>query len=169
MAKPLQIEIKESVKELRVLQGKYGELIGKRIRMLLEIKKHQSTGISKRDLSNMTGINHNSIVKWRNMYLNGGIESLLSHGRIGFKPSLLNEEEHEKLKEKLHNPTNGLQGYKELQQWVKECLGKEMKYTTLYEYAKRHFGTKIKTARKSHLKKNEEEVLTFKKTLGKSV
>ncbi len=39
-----------------------------------------------------------------------------------------------------------------------------MKYITLVKYTKRHFGTKIKVARKSHVKKDEEAVATFKKT-----
>ena len=84
MAHPLSIQIKESIQELRNLQRKYGELIGKRLRVLIEIKKHEATGISKRDLANLTGINHNSIVKWRNMYLQEGVNSILIHGRKGF-------------------------------------------------------------------------------------
>jgi hypothetical protein len=30
----------------------------------MEIKKHENPGISKRQLSDITGVNHNSIVKW---------------------------------------------------------------------------------------------------------
>ena len=65
MALPFQITVKETIIELRNLQRKSSELIGKRLLMLIEIKKHEKTGISKRDLSQLTGINHNSIVKWR--------------------------------------------------------------------------------------------------------
>ena len=60
------------------------QLVNKRI--LIEIKKHQKIGISKRELSLLTGINHNSIVKWLKMYIELGIQPLLSHGRVvGFK------------------------------------------------------------------------------------
>jgi hypothetical protein len=83
MSLPFKITVKESIKELRNLQRKNGELIGKRLLMLIEIKNHEKTGLSKRDLSKITGINHNSIVKWRNQYNKEGIESLLKHGRIG--------------------------------------------------------------------------------------
>lgn len=168
MAHPLQLTVIESIKELRTLQRQYGELIGKRMHMLIEIKKHEKTGISKRDLSSLTGINHNSIVKWRNMYLLEGIEVLLKHGRKGFKPSIVTEEEHKKIKAKLHDPKNGIRGYTELLEWVKTELNKDMKYITLLKYTERHFGTKIKVARKSHVKKDEEAVSTFKKTLVKS-
>lgn len=165
MAKPLQIHVKEDINELRQLLRQLGELLGKRIRMLIEIKRHQDQGgISKRALSEITGVNHNSIVKWRQMYMDGGIEALLTHGRIGFKPSIITPEEHEKLAAKLTDPTNGLQGYKELQRWIEEEFGKDIKYTTVYEYVKRHFDTKIKVARKSHIKKDEQAVEAFKKT-----
>lgn len=169
MAHPLQITVTESIKELRVLQRQHGELIGKRLQVLIEIKRHEKTGISKRDLSAITGVNHNSIVKWRKMYLESGIEALLTHGRKGgFKPSVVSASEHEMIKAKLHDPKNGIRGYTELLEWVKTDLQKDMKYTTLVEYTKRHFGSKIKVARKSHVKKDEEAVSTFKKTLVKS-
>ena len=89
MSKPIQISIKESFKELKVIQRSQGELLSKRIRVLIELKKHEKTGISKRDLSDITGINHNSITKWRKMYIAGGVSALLVHGRVGFKKSLL--------------------------------------------------------------------------------
>jgi transposase len=164
MANPLSITIKESLVELRAIQRKQGELISKRIQVLIEIKKRENEGISKRALADITGVNHNSIVKWRNMYLKGGLDALLKHGRIGFKPSIINAHEHQKLKALLHDPKNGIRGYKELLDWVATELGKEMKYTTLVEYTKRHFQSKIKVSRKSHVKKNDELVNTFKKT-----
>lgn len=169
MALPLQITVKESIKELRSLQRKNGELVGKRLLVLIEIKRHERTGISKRDLSTLTGINHNSIVKWRKIYNREGISPLLRHGRVGgFKKSIVTPEEHKKMEEKLNNPKNGLQGYTELQDWVKKELGKDMKYITLLKYAQRNFGSKIKVARKSHVKKDVEAVATFKKTLVKN-
>ena len=65
---------------------------------------------------------------------------------------------------KLKQPKNALRGYKELMHWIKDELGKEIKYTTVVEYAKRHFGSKIKVARKSHILKDEVAMDTFKKT-----
>jgi len=164
MAHPLIIHIKESISQLRNMQSKNGELIGKRIRVLIEIKKHENSGISKRELSILTGVNHNSIVKWRNMYLQGGINSILTHGRKGSKPRILNSVQHNQLKEKLMDPTNEIRGYVELLNWIKEELNVEIKYTTLVEYSKRNFGSKIKVARKSHVKKDEKAVEAFKKT-----
>ena len=55
MAHPLQIVIKESLAELRKLQRQQGALVGKRILLLIEIKKYEKVGISKRALSHITG------------------------------------------------------------------------------------------------------------------
>lgn len=169
MALPLQIKIKETIKELRVLQRQNGELIGKRLLMLIEIKKHEKTGISKRDLSTLTGINHNSIVKWRTLYNREGIGPLLKHGRLGgYKKSVLSQEDHKQIEKLLNNPKNGIRGYVELLDWVNKELSKNMKYITLLKYTQRHFGSKIKVARKSHVKKDDYLVETFKKTLVKN-
>lgn len=165
MSLPLQITVKETIQELRILQRKNGELIGKRLLMLIEIKRNEKTGISKRDLSKITGINHNSIVKWRKQYNEQGISPLLKHGRVGgFKKSVLTKEEHQIIEEKLKDPKNGIRGYTELLEWVNTELSKEIKYITLLKYAQRHFGSKIKVARKSHVKKEDSLVEAFKKT-----
>ncbi len=92
MALPFQITKKQTISELYKLQRSHGELISKRLLTLIEIRKHEKTGISKRELSRITGINHNSIVKWRQVYNFSGIEELLKHGRFGgFKKSVVSK------------------------------------------------------------------------------
>lgn len=168
MANPKIIHVKESSKELKHLQKNQPLTIIKRLNMLLELRKHESTGISKRQLASLVGVDPNSIQSWRTIYQTKGINGILSHGRIGFKPSIITKEEHKKIEHKLNQPKDALKGYKELMRWIKEELGKEIKYTTLVEYSKRHFGSKIKVARKTHVRKDEAAVETFKKTSVKS-
>lgn len=169
MSKPIKIIVKESIKELQLLQRKYGELIGKRLRILIECKRHEKEGISKRELVAITGINHNTITKWRNIYLKDGIAPFLEHGRVGFKKSIVTEKEHKKLSALLNDSKNGINGYTELLEWVKNELSKEMKYITLVKYVQRHFGAKLKVARKSHILKDEKAAEDFKKTSVRSV
>jgi len=169
MAHPKKIQIKESIKELKAIQRKQGELLSKRLAVLKEIKKHEKTGISKRALSDLTGVNHNSILKFQNMYLTSGINSMLKHGRIGFKKPILSAKEHKLVENKLKDPKNGLQGYVELHQWLEKEYGVIIKYNTLLKYSRKHFGSKIKVARKSHVNKDVAEVDAFKKSLVKSV
>jgi transposase-like protein len=168
MAHAKIIYVRESSRELKRLQKNQPITIVKRLNMLMELKKNGQNGIPKRHLAKLIGVDPNSIQSWRTLYANGGIASILSHGRVGFKPSLISKDEHKKIEQKLHQSKNALRGYKELMRWIKAELGKEIKYTTIVEYSKRHFGSKIKVARKSHVLKDDEKVVSFKKTSVKS-
>ena len=90
----------------------------------------------------------------------------MSNGRKGKsgKPSVFTKEEHIKLEQKLRDPKNGLAGYVELQEWIEKEFKKELKYNTILKYAIKNFGSKVKVARKSLVKKDGESVITFKKT-----
>lgn len=169
MASPKSIEIKETVIELKKLLKSCPRLIIPRIRMLIEIKKHEKLGgISKRNLAEAIGVNHNSVQTWRTLYLQGGIKALTSYTKNEGRPTILSEEEHQAIKDKLNDSKNGLRGYVELLEWVETTFKKEMKYNTLLKYTNREFGSSVKVARKSHVKKDLEAVSTFKKTSHKS-
>lgn len=170
MAFPKQVIIKEDLTTLRLHAKNGNDLIKKRMRLLIELKKDKSNAQSKLSLASKLGINHNSVVKWRNLYLSQGIEALLEDGRKGgYKPSVVSNQEHEKLKILLHDKHNQIVGYTELLNWVNKELKKEMKYITLVKYVERHFGAKIKVARKSNIKKGFEAGNAFKKTSLKNV
>ena len=168
MATPKIILIKESTSELKSLLKSSIPLIAIRIRCLLEIKKHEQ-GISKRELADILGVNHNSIQSWRSLYLQGGIDAITSHNKVGHKPNIISYEDHLKIEKKLKDPKNGLRGYVELQNWIEKELGQSIKYNTLLKYSMRHFGSSVKVARKSHVNKDMNKVDAFKKTSVKSV
>ena len=169
MALPKQIIVKEKLTELKALLKKASPLIGPRLRMLIEIKKNDKTGISKRDIAKLVGVDPNSVQTWRTLYVKGGLKALQKHNKKGFKPSVFTQDEHLAIEKKLKDPTNGLRGYTELLTWVEHEFKKQIKYNTLLKYSIKNFGSKIKVARKSHIKKDEQAVSTFKKTLVKSV
>lgn len=164
MSSPKQIIIKETMPQLRKLQKDSIPMIANRIKVLIEFKKNESTGISKRVVADTVGVNHNSVQTWRTLYEQGGIEAILKHDRKEGRPSAITAEEHKLIEKKLHDPKNGLRGYVELLTWVEAEFKKTIKYNTLLKYSIRHFGSKVKVARKSHVKKDEEAVTTFKKT-----
>lgn len=169
MSKPKPLIVKETQKELVQLRKNSSDTKSKRLLMLIELKKEKGNAISKRDLAQRIGVDPNSITTWKRLYEQSGIEGIMSDGRIGFKASIVSSEEHKKIEQKLKDPKNGLRGYVELLDWVKTELSKDMKYITLVKYAERHFESKIKVARKSHVKKDDQAVETFKKSLAKSV
>lgn len=164
MSSPKQVIIKETVAQLRKLQKDSIPMISTRIRVLLEFKKREPAAVSKRDVADLVGVSHNSVQTWRTLYISGGIEAIVKHERKGAKPSQITPEEHKLIEKKLQDPKNGLRGYVELLTWVEAEFNKTIKYNTLLKYTIRHFGSKVKVARKSHVKKDEEAVSAFKKT-----
>ena len=44
----------------------------------------------------------------------------MKHQKKGFKPSVFNTNEHQKLEAKLNDSQNGLQGYVELKAWLEK-------------------------------------------------
>lgn len=169
MSSPKPLIIKETLVHLRKLQKDNIPMIAMRIRALIEFKKNESTGISKRAVADIIGVNHNSIQNWRTVYEKGGIEALLQHNRKEGRPSSITLEEHKIIEKKLHDPKNGLRGYVELLNWIETEFKKTIKYNTLLKYSIRHFGSKVKVARKSHVKKDAMAVISFKKTSVKNV
>lgn len=170
MSSPKTIQVKESFKELKQLLKKSSRLIVPRIRMLIEIKNHEGVGgISKRNLADVIGVNHNSIQTWRTLYIEGGIAKLTDYIKNEGRPTILSKEEHLAIEKKLNDSKNGLRGYVELLDWVESSFKKEIKYNTLLKYTNREFGASVKVARKSHIKKDDQAIATFKKTSVKSV
>jgi transposase len=169
MSNALYIPIKESLKELRQTLKTTTLLFQPRIKLLIAMKKAGNSGISKRALVDELGVSGQSIHTWRTTYKNGGITALCSHKKVGFKPRIFTENEHLKIELKLKNPENGLRGFKELQEWAIKEFKKEIKYNTVLKYAIKHFGARVKVSRKYHVKKDQDAVTTFKKTLRKSV
>ena len=164
MAHALNIHIKESPQELRLLLKKSIPFLQPRIKLLLAMKRYENQPVSKRELMDQIGLCSYSVHTWRTLYKLGGIDNLLKHNKKGFKPSKLTAEQHQKLEAKLHDPENGIRGYKELQEWVLLEFKNQISYNTLLKYCVKNFGSKVKVARKYHAKKNDELVSTFKKT-----
>jgi len=160
--------VSESISELKSLLANRSVTISNRIRMLILIKNNENEELSKQKLSKLLGVSSSSIQIWRKMYESGGLTHLLKDKRIGFKPSLISQEEHEQIKAKLNDPTNGLRGYVELQDWLDREFNKSIKYNTLLKYCGRNFGSKSKVARKSHVQKDLQAVEDLKKTSDKS-
>lgn len=164
MALAKQVIVKETEQELKILLKKQPIHLKNRVQMLLVLKKSDNF-LSKESLAKILSINHNTAQEWRSKYTNGGIEGLLSDGRIGFKPSVISPELHLAIKERLHSPKDAFTSYVDLIDWIIEnYMPNGVNYQTINSYVKRNFGAKIKVARKSHVKKDETASDSFKKT-----
>jgi transposase len=168
MALPKTFKIKESEKEIKSLIKKSSLMIAKRLHALLVFKQNEDIGISKREVANEVGVNHNSIQTWRTLYIKGGIKMLMSHSNIGYKPCKINNVQEQALKEQLENPHNGMVGFIELLDWFNQTFETSINYKTFHGFVVRKFKAKIKVARKSHTNKDVQAVEAFKKTSVKS-
>jgi transposase len=160
MAKALNVVVKESVKELKSIQ-KMKPSYYSRIQMLLLIKEGKF--ITKDSLAEALQVSTQSVHIWRTKYNAGGIDKLLEDKRGG-KPAQITDEIFETLSERLNNNKEGFKSFIEIQQWLQENFGIEMKYQALNKFIKRKFGARPKVARKSHINKDENAAALFKKT-----
>lgn len=168
MAKALLITVKETLKELKSELKKSAPHHSPKIKMLIEIRKSEAL-LSKNDLADLVGVNHNSIQTWRTKYIKGGLIELLKDGRGGYKPSVFIPSIHKKIEQELRKVNASFSSYKQLQAWVDKRLVKGINYNTLRHYVKRNFGAKLKVPRKSHIKKDKEAGEAFKKTLNENL
>ena len=139
MAHPKRFTIKEDIRTLRQeLRRAKSEIMRSRIRVLMLYKEHEQQGISKHAVAKALGVDPGSAVKWRNAYIQGGLAGLLSHNWKGNRPSVINPEQREALRVKLHEPENGLRGFTELLAWFNEEFNEEVNYSTMNKFVKRN-------------------------------
>ena len=169
MALPKTFIIKESESDIKKLIKSSNAMIGKRLHALLLFKQNEQAGISKRQVAEAIGVDPNSVQTWRTAYIKGEIESLMSHSNIGYKPSKITKQQEELLQAKLSDPFNGIVGFVELLDWFNKTFETEINYKTFHGFVVRKFKAKIKTSRKSHVKKDPLAVEAFKKTSDASV
>ena len=119
---------------------------------------------TREDLATFLGINVKTLYTWTLLYKKGGIDVFLKHYGGGKRREVVTEYIQNALEIKLHNSTSPLEGYTDAVEWVRRKFKVEINYHTLRSYMIRHYGTKLKTPRKSHYKKDEKAFETFKKT-----
>ena len=163
MGRRANIVIKESLKELkRMYKKELNPKLKLRLKSLIYTKenKYKTQAI----LATHLGIDYSTLKRWFKLYREKGLDSYLSIQSGGNKPSIVTQEIHQKLEEKLNDSSNPLKGYWEAQLWINTNFSLDMKYNTVRTYLIRHFKTKIKVPRKSHYKKDEQAIEAFFKT-----
>jgi transposase len=156
-----KIEVREELAALKRLYRQVAYHLKPRLKMLIIACEE---GVhSQRKLAERLKVDPNSVKAWKSTYAQSGLDGLLQDSRTGNYPSVIDQKTHEALQAKLTHPTEALRSYKELQQWVDEQHLPGIHYQTLRGYVKRHFSTKIKVVRKSHIGKDPQAVEQFKK------
>jgi len=103
--------------------------------MLMVSKTYEAEGISKRKLADMLGVSPNSIQAWRQTYINGGLNALLSHNKKGYKKTIFTTHEQDFMKQSLYI-YKGHGRFKKIVTAMEAYFQKQYKYTTVLNFIK---------------------------------
>jgi len=142
MSAPKLFIIKETESEIEKQIKSSTRIISKRFQALLVFKHYENLGVSKRQVADEIGVNHNSIQTWRSAYISGGIQQLKAHANIGYKPLFINANQEKALEQKLNDSNNGVVGFVELLDWYNKSFNSEIKYKTFDGIVVRKFTLK---------------------------
>lgn len=161
MANSLEITIKEDLKELERLK-RLQQSLAKEKRVIALIRISKSKDKSRQALADHLGVNRKTLRLWIKEYHKGGIEAMLEIKPKRKESTIFTSEIHEALEKRVMDIHNSFKGYWDAQNWLKSEFGLDVKYQTVREHLIRHFDTKVKRPRRSHVKKDPEAVALFK-------
>lgn len=163
MGKKAEIQISESVEDLKKLLRKQKTLKGeKRVKCLLELKTDRFE--TRQHLADYLGVHIRTLERWLNSYRSAGVHEMLLDRPKNKRSKIITPAMHSSLERKVNDSLNPFLGYWDAQNWIRQEFGIEIKYQRIREYLIQHFRTKLKTPRKSHYKKDEEAEKAFLKT-----
>ncbi|QYS90103.1 helix-turn-helix domain-containing protein [Flavobacterium davisii] len=164
MPKKIQIAIKEDVDFLdKLLVKTSGSLKKDRIKTLILIKKGKYVFYSS--IAKKLGRTEKTVRGWAQEYLKSGISEMLSVRSGGNNTKKISEKMANAIEQKLNDPKTTITSYVELLKILEKELNESVNYGALYAHCKRKHQSKLKVARKSHYKKDENAEAFFKKTL----
>jgi transposase len=143
-----QIEIKESVKELRALLKQQKTALNHAKVQALYLLKIEATE-TVRYLAVMMGRSESTIHYWLQLYRLGGLDKLLEqHPKTG-RPKKLKIETVAKLQQELSQP-EGFKSYGEIQHWLLACQDLRLSYPTVHRVVRYELTGKLKVPRPYH-------------------
>lgn len=163
MGRTSKLVIKEGIQELRTWLSRQTTLNGeKRIKCLVYLKENRFK--TRKELASYLGIHIRTMERWLRSYNSEGIEAMAFNKPKPKKSVFITEDIHKELKARVNTSNNPFLGYWDAQKWIKDEFGVEIKYHTLRQYMVKHFKTKPKVPRKSHVNKDDQAAEAFFKT-----
>jgi len=156
---------KESISELKILFKKQPSLQRqKRVNCLLFIKVSKFK--TRQFLADYLGVHIRTQERWIATYRKDGMNAMLCDKPQHKGSKIITQQIHQGLSDKVKDAKNPLLGYWDAQNWVKEEFDTAVKYHWLRAYMIKHFKTKLKSPRKSHINKDEGAEESFFKTVS---
>lgn len=165
MARPLKLDIKESVEDLKILLGKQQTAQGKeRIQALYLLKLGDIKTVTA--LATVLGRHRVTVQDWLARYRAGGLTNLLSEKpTTGGRKCSIPPWAVKALRERLREP-QGFNSYEAIQQWLYNTLGVKASYSAVYRLAHYKLKAKLKVAKRQSPKQDPEKVKQFRTYLG---
>ena len=152
MAKYAELQIKEELIDLKKLLLKYrGERTRKRIRAIISLK--EKTFETRQGLADDLKVHIRTLERWVNKYKSDGLQVLIQKETRQKMSKFIDAESYDLLSNKLNDAKNPLLSYVEALEWFNKETGQQIKYQNLRYHIRRHFKSKLKVPRKSHVKK----------------
>lgn len=162
MPKKIQIDMKEELDFLeKSLSKTLGSLKQDRLKTLLLIKKEKYYYYS--DIAKKLGSTEKTIRVWVQEYLQSGISAMLPVKSGGNNTKKISDKMSSSIEQKLTDPKTTTTSYVEFLELLKVELNESVNYGALYAHCRRKHKAKLKVARKSHYKKDENAESFFKK------
>ncbi|MDX1284854.1 MAG: helix-turn-helix domain-containing protein [Draconibacterium sp.] len=163
MAKTIDITVVESEQELRyLLRIQNRPRQQSRVKALLMIK--QGKVRYPAEIAQKLRFSRRAVYDWLKSYKEGGIEGYLAVSSRGKRDEKLTNDEKETIADKLKDTSTDITSYVELTHWASQQFGREIPYHVIYKFCRFKLNSRLKIARKSHHKKDEQAVEAFKKT-----
>jgi len=158
-----QLEIKETVEELKELLAIQKTATGKeRVQLLYLLKAGHGQTISQ--TAEMIGRNRVTLHKWIRQYKADGIEGLLKQKSSLGRPRTIPTWAEKALDKRLHEP-QGFNCYQEIVEWLEQNLGVNTCYKTVYKLVYYRLESCPKIPRPKSVEQSQPQVEAFKKTL----
>lgn len=163
MGKQSNLIIQESIKTLKKTLSKQTKPKNvDRVRSLILIKEGRLS--TRKEISDVLGYNIRTMEVWLAKYKKGGMENMLIPVTLKRKSRIFTKEMHNSLESIVTDSDKGFRSYKEAEQWINEEFKVSIGYHSVRWYLIRHFGTKLKSPRKSHVNKDKDAAASFLKT-----
>ena len=107
---------------------------------------------NRKQVAELIASNRISVGQWLTLYETHGLEKLLERRYAPGRVPALSEQQQEQLRAELQKP-EGFQSYGQIQEYIADTFGVEMKYKAVYAMVHDKWGAKLKVPRKSHVKK----------------
>lgn len=154
-----RIEIKESVEELKQILGiQKVAILKEKIQLLYWLKTGYTPTVTL--AAQLLGRNRSTVQEWLRKYRNQGIKGLLEQKSAPGRPREIPGWAEKALSEALKRPA-GFNDYQEIVDWLREKLGINAKYKTVYKLVRYKLKSSPKVPRPQSVEQSKQKVEEF--------